>query len=250
LFAAAAAGEAVGAGKQELNAGANESDAARADRLVPYDLRGLFIDARFYFVWALGLFFAPRPHARKREGDDAHLRCRRRGSCGVSSRGRRRPVENAMPKARTAVAVATIFIVLGAETAGGMTVPVNPLTFPSAQSGASLVPVACQGLGCNAPGPLKPGGAFKPGGPFKPGGNFKPIPGRPFIPPHHFRPPNYRPYYRPWRNQAYFGAIIAGVTLGAIIATAVNAAPPPPSPDLCWYWNDPSLTSGYWDYCQ
>jgi hypothetical protein len=64
------------------------------------------------------------------------------------------------------------------------------------------------------------------------------------------RPPNYRPIYRPWRNQAYFGTIFAGIALGAIITVVANTPPPPPSPDLCWYWNDPSYTSGYWDYCQ
>jgi hypothetical protein len=64
------------------------------------------------------------------------------------------------------------------------------------------------------------------------------------------RPPNYRPIYRPWQNQSYFGAIFAGVTLGAIITVIANTPPPPPSPDLCWYWNDQTYTSGYWDYCQ
>ena len=167
-----------------------------------------------------------------------------------------------MSKARTAVAAASILIFLCAETTGAMTVPLNPLSQPSVQSRALLVPVACKGHDCKPPaahkplggpklgGKFRPGAIFKPGAMLKPGGMHKPRPGRPFVPPHHVRPPNYRPIFRPWRNEAYFGAIIAGVTLGAIIATAANAAPPPPSPDLCWYWSDPSLTRGYWDYCQ
>jgi hypothetical protein len=56
--------------------------------------------------------------------------------------------------------------------------------------------------------------------------------------------------WRPWRHRKHYGAIIAGVTLGTIIAVAAaNAAPPPPSPDLCWYWSDRAHTHGYWDYC-
>jgi len=23
----------------------------------------------------------------------------------------------------------------------------------------------------------------------------------------------------------------------------------PPADGLCWYWADPSMTTGYWDYC-
>ena len=23
-----------------------------------------------------------------------------------------------------------------------------------------------------------------------------------------------------------------------------------PAPNLCWYWADPTMTRGYWDYCQ
>lgn len=51
-----------------------------------------------------------------------------------------------------------------------------------------------------------------------------------------------------WRG-AHWGAVIAGVTLGAIIATAANAPPPPPSPDLCWTWTNSARTQGYWYYC-
>jgi len=57
----------------------------------------------------------------------------------------------------------------------------------------------------------------------------------------------YRPFYRrPW-----FGTVVGGVALGTIVtAAAIGAAPAyAPAPGLCWYWADPSLTTGYWDYC-
>ncbi|HEX3350263.1 MAG TPA: hypothetical protein VHS58_19410 [Acetobacteraceae bacterium] len=61
------------------------------------------------------------------------------------------------------------------------------------------------------------------------------------------------PYYggavvvRPWTPYPYYGSVVAGVTLGALIAAATP--PPPPSPALCWYWSSPAKTQGYWDYC-
>ena len=55
--------------------------------------------------------------------------------------------------------------------------------------------------------------------------------------------------YRKWKRKQYFGRIVAGVALGAIIATAANAVPRRPSNDLCWYWTNSSKTRGYWDYC-
>ena len=57
----------------------------------------------------------------------------------------------------------------------------------------------------------------------------------------------YRPFYRrPW-----FGTVIGGVVLGTILtAAAVGVAPAyAPAPNLCWYWSDPGLTQGFWDYC-
>ena len=52
---------------------------------------------------------------------------------------------------------------------------------------------------------------------------------------------------RPWVAAPYYGAVVAGVTLGTLIAA--TAVPPPPAPQLCWYWSSPVHTQGYWDYC-
>ena len=55
---------------------------------------------------------------------------------------------------------------------------------------------------------------------------------------------------RPVVARPYYGRIIAGVTLGALIAaTAYAVIPPRPAPNLCWYWADPAMVNGYWDYC-
>lgn len=54
------------------------------------------------------------------------------------------------------------------------------------------------------------------------------------------------PAVRPW----YWGTVVAGVTIGTIIAVSVaNTVPPAPSPELCWYWTSASKTRGYWSYC-
>jgi hypothetical protein len=53
---------------------------------------------------------------------------------------------------------------------------------------------------------------------------------------------------RPWVRRPYFGTIVGGVALGALIAA--TAVPVAPADGLCWYWADPSQTQGYWDYCQ
>jgi hypothetical protein len=42
---------------------------------------------------------------------------------------------------------------------------------------------------------------------------------------------------RPWSSRAWYGSVVAGVTLGTIIDT------------LCWFWIDASQTRGYWDWC-
>jgi hypothetical protein len=53
---------------------------------------------------------------------------------------------------------------------------------------------------------------------------------------------------RPWVRLPYYGTVVAGVTLGTIIAA--STIPPAPSSELCWYWSNSSKTRGYWDYCQ
>jgi hypothetical protein len=54
------------------------------------------------------------------------------------------------------------------------------------------------------------------------------------------------PAVRPW----YWGNVVAGATIGAIIAVAaVGSVPKAPSPELCWYWTSASKTRGYWSYC-
>ena len=61
-----------------------------------------------------------------------------------------------------------------------------------------------------------------------------------------------RPYWyaRPWAPRPYYGAIVAGVALGALVTVAVVGRPPVrPAPNLCWYWADPYRNRGYWDYC-
>jgi len=53
---------------------------------------------------------------------------------------------------------------------------------------------------------------------------------------------------RPWVRRPYYGTVIAGVTLGTVIAaTTIPAAP---SSEVCWYWSNSSHSRGYWDYCQ
>jgi hypothetical protein len=43
--------------------------------------------------------------------------------------------------------------------------------------------------------------------------------------------------------------IAAGVIGAAAAAAAYGSAPPPPAPGMCWYYSDPSQTTGFWDYC-
>ena len=52
---------------------------------------------------------------------------------------------------------------------------------------------------------------------------------------------------RPWVRAPYYGGVVAGVTIGALIATA--AVPPAPAPELCWFWASPAQNQGAWDYC-
>jgi hypothetical protein len=57
-------------------------------------------------------------------------------------------------------------------------------------------------------------------------------------------------HVRYWARKPYYGSFIGGVVLGTILGVGVvGVAPPPPGPQFCWYWTDPSMTRGYWDYC-
>jgi hypothetical protein len=68
------------------------------------------------------------------------------------------------------------------------------------------------------------------------------------------RPGFVRPGVR-WVRPAHYwwrpgGAIVAGAAIGFVAAaTAVAWAGPPPAPDACWYYTDPSRTQGFWDVC-
>jgi hypothetical protein len=54
--------------------------------------------------------------------------------------------------------------------------------------------------------------------------------------------------YRHWNKRPYYGTVIGGVALGTVLgAAAYNAVAP--APNLCWYWANPAMTQGYWDYC-
>jgi hypothetical protein len=55
--------------------------------------------------------------------------------------------------------------------------------------------------------------------------------------------------YRHWNKRPYYGTVIGGVALGTILGAAAYSAVAP-APNLCWYWADPAMTRGYWDYCQ
>lgn len=78
----------------------------------------------------------------------------------------------------------------------------------------------------------------------------------PHIHPHHV--PNvarrinhgaYRPAHV-WHSRHYWGDVVGGVALGtAIGVAAAGVIPRRPAPHLCWYWNNPARTQGYWDYC-
>ena len=61
---------------------------------------------------------------------------------------------------------------------------------------------------------------------------------------------NRRAYVRGWSRRPYYGELFAGVVLGSILtAGAAGLVPPPPAPNVCWYWADPYMYRGYWDYC-
>jgi len=57
-------------------------------------------------------------------------------------------------------------------------------------------------------------------------------------------------YVQRWAPRPYYGEFFGGIVLGSILsAAAIGVAPPPPAPELCWYWLDPYRSRGYWDYC-
>jgi hypothetical protein len=61
---------------------------------------------------------------------------------------------------------------------------------------------------------------------------------------------NGRAYVRGWQPRPYYGEFIGGVVLGSLLAAAgAGIVPYSPDPDLCWYWADPYMYRGYWDYC-
>src|SRR3990170_582308 len=55
-------------------------------------------------------------------------------------------------------------------------------------------------------------------------------------------------YVREWNRRPYYGEFIGGVILGSIFA-ANGIVRYAPAPYLCWYWADPFMYRGYWDYC-
>lgn len=60
----------------------------------------------------------------------------------------------------------------------------------------------------------------------------------------------HRGYVRNWKHRPYYGQFFGGIVLGSILTAAIaGVPPPPPRPDLCWYWSDPYRSRGYWDYC-
>jgi hypothetical protein len=61
---------------------------------------------------------------------------------------------------------------------------------------------------------------------------------------------NRRAYVRNWGYRPYYGQFVAGVVLGSLLAASgVGVVPYAPEPYLCWYWADPFMYRGYWDYC-
>jgi hypothetical protein len=56
--------------------------------------------------------------------------------------------------------------------------------------------------------------------------------------------------YRAWYARPYYGAVIAGVTLGTIVLVSTpRVVPVAPAPNLCWFWSNQEQLNGYWDYC-
>jgi len=61
---------------------------------------------------------------------------------------------------------------------------------------------------------------------------------------------NKRARVRHWDHRPYYGQFVAGIVLGSLLtAPGVGVVPYAPEPYLCWYWADPYMYRGYWDYC-
>ncbi|MBN9259394.1 MAG: hypothetical protein J0J14_00860 [Hyphomicrobium sp.] len=72
-----------------------------------------------------------------------------------------------------------------------------------------------------------------------------------------YRPDGYGRWHRNhlvqrrWHRRPYYGTIVGGIAIGALLAGSAYYAysSAPPAPGLCWYWADPYERQGYWDYC-
>jgi hypothetical protein len=61
---------------------------------------------------------------------------------------------------------------------------------------------------------------------------------------------NKKAYVRNWGWRPYYGQFVAGIVLGSLLtAPGAGIVPYAPEPYLCWYWADPYMYRGYWDYC-
>lgn len=94
--------------------------------------------------------------------------------------------------------------------------------------------------------------SYRPGYPgYRPG--YRPPPGA-------WRPvyPGWRPGWAPapwygnyWRPGYGWGVAAGLIAVGVLAATAATAysIPPPPNPDLCWFYTDQTYQTGYWAAC-
>jgi hypothetical protein len=99
--------------------------------------------------------------------------------------------------------------------------------------------------------PASPGyrPAYRPG--YRPGYRPPPAAWRPVYP--GWRPgwapaPWYGSYWRPGYGWAAAAGLIAVGVLAATAATAYSV-PPPPDPNLCWFYTDQTYQTGYWASC-
>jgi len=97
------------------------------------------------------------------------------------------------------------------------------------------------------------GGVYRGGTVYRGGGVYR-------HGPYPYRGYGYHPGYRAgywggWARPGWYawpagGAIAAGAAIGVIgAAAAASWAGPPPGPNLCWYYTDPSRRQGFWDAC-